>query len=255
MVKQNFGSPFAFDYENCHYIFDETHIYHCLEDNSRYVVGVFTFNGGHDNWIKFRQRRRKDNSWGGFINHRLESFGYVKQPFGKHSYDNKFKPHTYDIQNTSVYSLEIFNENKERRKNGWKDLKPLVYEDEVIDAWRTIIRTSIQTYHRNCVSIGQPLNVGKALEEYDKDIIQYIIQYRFLKKVDEDGVNPFLYGFETSSSSSASFEVMCLNAVGYEGKFVNGGSYMAFEADDDMIEVVSGDGSKHLMFKDRFVRV
>ncbi len=247
MAQLNVFGPFAFDYEDCHYVFDETHIYHCLDDNSRYVVGIFSFNGGHGNWIKFRQRRLNNNSWGGFINHRLETFGYLNCKFGKHSYDNKFKPNTYDIQNQDEYGIELFNENKERQKNGLKDLKPLVYEEEVIDAWRTIIRTSIQTFQHNCVSNAKPVNVQAALLEYDRDVIQY----RFLRKYD----NPFDFSDECEDISASSFEVMCLNAIGYSGKFVNGGSYTAFEAKDDMIEVVADDGSRHLMFSDRFVRV
>lgn len=259
MAQLDVFSPFAFDYEDCHYVFDETHIYHCLDDNSRYVVGIFSFNGGHGNWIKFRQRRLNNNSWGGFINHRLEPLGYLNCQFGKHSYDNKFKPNTYDIQNKEEYGLELFNENKARIKRGLKDLKPLVYEYEVIDARRTIVRTSIQTLQNKYVSNSKPVDVRNVLMEYDK----VVIPPGLLMKVDEHDINPFLRsfenpflsGFETSSSSTVSFEVMCLNASGYSGKFVNGGSYTAFEAKDDMLEVVADDGSRHLMFSDRFVRV
>lgn len=243
-----------FDYDDCHYIFDETHIYHCLEDNSRYVVGIFTFNGEKGKWIRFRQRRLQNNEWGGFINRRFEPFGYLGYKLGKHSYDNKFKPHTYDIQDDFFYSLELFNENKNRQKNGLKDLKPLIYNEEVIDARRLIVRSSIQTLQHYLGTKAKEVDVQSALNEYDKLVLKSIQ----LKSV---GVgshkNDFLQegNCETSSSSAIAFEVMCLNARGYEGRFVNGGSYIAFEAKDDMIEVVSEDGSKHLMFEDRFVRV
>ena len=188
-------------------------------------------------FIKFQQRRLDSKTWGQFVVFNfsaLESYEQLKCPCLELIGEN-----TFNVADREKYLAQVIVTNKNRSSDGLDKIEPLDYFEEVCDVQRVIIAWTFLELKKFYGPFNSDIGVKTILRSHEKKCRDFLNQI----------------GVDSSSNSNVSFEVMCIDPAGYEGKFVNGGSYMAFQKSDDMISVVSEDGSEHLMFEDRFVRV
>ena len=228
-----------FSYNGCSYNFDKIDIYHCLEDDSRYVIGLFSYNKANDRFIKFRHRRNKDGSWGSILGIRFEPF--MQYRFKRHDYD--LKKGSFNVGVKEVYEEQVENANAIRIVNGMRKIIPLDYNEESYDAQRVIIGHTFQTLKQYYGPNGVEISTQELLKAHTK---------AHPTKLPEELPEEFV---ETASSTSVSFSVVCLDCIGYEDHFVNGEVYSATQSDGEMLVVESDDGTTHRMFADRFKRV
>ncbi len=137
-------TPYTFCSHGHQFVFDNTRIFHCVENDWRYVAALFTYNGVKGNYIKFCQRRVK-NGWGSFIGKpkicQIQPALFINLTTFP---STKFKDSTFDVQ-SATYQNEYQKLLGEWLHGDIRGMRKMSYEEEIVDVRREVIWLSLPT--------------------------------------------------------------------------------------------------------------
>lgn len=249
--------PYTFSSHGHKYEFNQTRIFHCIENDRKYIASLFTYNGYKGNFIKFCQRRVK-NGWGGYIGKpkitQMMPCLYFTFTDSHDFPSKKFRNSTFDIQ-SDTYKNEYQKLLGEHLHKAILGMHKMSYEEEIVDVRREIIWLSLSqmatmhgVYKKNSTNLT-PEELYDVIKEYDfLNGIEpkYKESWPEVIEQPEDEVQKYLEA-EIKTES-----VKCLDDEGYEGVLVRGESYQVISRDEEMIEIITKDGLAIRLFNDRF---